>query len=444
MDLVELRLAVADASQCGIELLADLDDQQLIGPQLETVNPLLWELGHTAWFQEQWVLRHACGRPPIREDGDALWDSSTVAHAMRWELPLPSHDSTLAYAKEVRERVLEAISGATPSRGLLYFVMLSVFHQDMHNEAFTYTRQTLGYPAPQLELPPTVTEGGENEPAKEATETDKAGKADEAEAVGEIGDDVSIEGGSFSIGARGEEPFIFDNEKWAHEVELAPFGIARHATSQAEFACFVDDGGYTRNELWSPEGRVWREKTRAECPVYWNRDGRSWLRRVFDKWVELEPAHPVIHVNFYEAEAYCRWADRRLPTEREWEAAAAGKQRRRFPWGNEAPKAEHANLDWRAGGTVPTSEQRAGDTPEGCRQMLGNVWEWTSTEFGPYPGFVSDAYKDYSKPWFAGHKVLRGGCWTTRARLLRNSWRNFYTPDRRDVWAGFRTAALPE
>jgi iron(II)-dependent oxidoreductase len=152
----------------------------------------------------------------------------------------------------------------------------------------------------------------------------------------------------------------------------------------------------------------------------------------------------VLHVNWHEAEAYCRWAGRRLPTEAEWELAAAGGldgSKRRFPWGEERPTPELANLDWRALGCVDVAAFPAGDSVFGCRHMIGNVWEWTASDFLPYPGFVADPYKEYSAPWFGTHKVLRGGCWATRSRLLRNTWRNFYLPDRRDVWAGFRTCA---
>jgi iron(II)-dependent oxidoreductase len=156
---------------------------------------------------------------------------------------------------------------------------------------------------------------------------------------------------------------------------------------------------------------------------------------------------PAVHISWYEAEAYCNWAGRRLPTEAEWEVAASAPNhdypgsRRHFPWGNQAATAAEANLDWCAGGIVEVAAYPAGDSAFGCRQLAGNVWEWTATDFEPYPGFSTDPYKEYSQPWFGTHKVLRGGCWATSALLIRNTWRNFYTPDRRDVWAGFRTCA---
>jgi iron(II)-dependent oxidoreductase len=166
----------------------------------------------------------------------------------------------------------------------------------------------------------------------------------------------------------------------------------------------------------------------------------------------LEPHRPVIHINFYEAEAYCRWAGRRLPTEAEWELAASGERsasgggfterKRRYPWGDEPPTPDRVNLDWRHMGCVDVGAFPKGDSAFGCRQMLGNAWEWTSSVFAPFPGFVADPYKDYSEPWFHSRRVLRGGAWPTRSRLIRNLYRNYFTPERKDVWAGFRTCAL--
>jgi iron(II)-dependent oxidoreductase len=254
------------------------------------------------------------------------------------------------------------------------------------------------------------------------------------------------------LGSDDDTGFVFDNEQRAHEVVVEPFSISRTAVTQAEFAEFVNDTGYRRRELWSDEGWRWRAGAGASHPVYWRSAGKDeWERRVFDQWVPLEPDLPVIHVNWYEAEAYCRWAKRRLPTEAEWEMAASCEPaadggvaplKRKYPWGGEPPTPELTNLDWRGGGCVPVSALSAGDSAFGVRQMIGNVWEWTATDFGPYPGFSAGPYKEYSAPWFGDHKVLRGGCWATRSRLIRNNYRNFYKPDRRDVWAGFRTCEL--
>jgi len=437
---------VTDAGRRTLDLVADLRDDQLLGPRLDIVNPLLWEIGHLAWFYEKWVLRHGTGRPSARADADVLYDSSAVPHATRWDLPLPSRAVTLEYLSQVRERVLDVIHRG-PDTSAAYFVTLCVFHEDMHDEAFTYTRQTLGHPRPALGLPPQLF--GSHTPLLLSGRVGERGSG----GVEELGD-FEIPGGVFQQGSLRDEPFVFDNEKWAHAVELRPFAIARTPVTQANFASFVEGDGYRRRELWNEDGWRWREGAQAEHPTYWRREGNGWLRRDFDRWVPLEPHRPVVNVNWYEADAYCRWAGRRLPTEAEWEAAAAASSddlsasKRRFPWGDKPPSSPpceagdgevQANLDGYALGCLDVAALPAGDSYFGCRQMIGNVWEWTASDFLPYPGFVADPYREYSQPWFGTHKVLRGGSWTTRGRMLRNTWRNFYKPDRRDMYAGFRT-----
>lgn len=405
-----------------LELVLDLDDARWMGPRLPIVNPIRWEIGHVGWFQEKWVLRHARNREPLRADGDALYDSSNVAHDTRWDLPLPSRNETLAYMQEILERTLACI----PERRIdAYFHELALFHEDMHGEAIAYTRQTLEHPTPRLAIA---------EPEPDAREI----------GGGPLPGDVEVPGRSHMLGAPLDEPFVFDNEKWAHPVDVATFRIARACVTNAEYAEFVDDGGYERRELWSDDGWAWRAGVGAKHPVYWQRGERDrWLVRRFDVVGPIAPHRPIAHVSWFEAEAYCRWAKRRLPTEAEWELAASGPDKLRFPWGNAPPTPRRANLDGRALGTLDVGAFPEGDSVYGCRQMMGNVWEWTSSDFKPFAGFIADPYNDYSEPWFASpHKVLRGGCWATRARLLRNSWRNFYPPHRRDVFAGFRTCAI--
>jgi iron(II)-dependent oxidoreductase len=423
--------AVIDTRQRSLELISDLDDNQLLGLRLGIVNPLLWEMGHLAWFGEKWVLRHAGKRRPLRSDADSLFDSAAVPHDTRWDLDLPTRAATMDYLNQVKERILEVVHRG-PTAEEKYFILLSVFHEDMHGEAFLYTRQTLSYSRPQLSRggsAPGHTEGG-------------------AKGAGPLSGDVQISGGTFQLGAGHDEPFVFDNEKWAHSVALRPFAIARAPVTQSEFAAFVEDNGYGRAELWCPAGWRWRQAGEVLYPMHWRRESNGWWRRDFDRWLALEPHRPVIHVNWYEAEAYCRWAVRRLPTEAEWEAAAAASGhdlaalKRQFPWGDEAPDKTRAQLDGYSLGCCDVADHAAGDSYCGCRQMIGNVWEWTASDFLPYPGFVADPYQEYSEPWFGTHKVLRGGAWMTRSRLLRNTWRNFYQPDRRAVWAGFRTCAL--
>ena len=453
----QLAELLRDARARTLALVADLSDEQMIGPRLPIVNPPLWEIGHVAWTQEFWLLRHLGKRGPLLEGGDALYNSTEVAHDTRWDLSLLSREKTLDYMQTILDQGVEFLISRKPDKETAYFPWLVIFHEDMHDEAIAYTRQTLGYPPPRWSIPSGVNPDMEGRP---------------------LAGDAKIPGGSFPLGATPDFPFVFDNEKWSHVVQVKPFRIARAPVTNAEFAAFVDDGGYGKAEFWSEAGWGWLQSggspaleasfakffntnqehrpnsspRNIEHPVYWQRGlhGR-WCQRVFDALVALQEHLPVLHVNWYEAEAYSTWAGRRLPTEAEWEMAAScepdaggrgiGQRKRLFPWGDEPPTAERVNLDCCFTGCLEVGALPAGDSAFGCRQMIGNVWEWTASDFRPYPGFVADPYKEYSQPWFATHKVLRGGCWATRSRLIRNTWRNFYTPDRRDVWAGFRTCA---
>ena len=418
----ELRRDLLDARARTLEIVSDLERDALMGPRLPIINPLLWEIGHLAWFQENWVLRHYAGEPLTRDDADALYDSMKVPHDTRWDLPLPDRQETLDYMRRVMERILSKVRSDPVDPRLAYFVRHVTYHEDMHGEAFIYTRQTIGYSPP---------------PIGSATRRNLPSGYRLPEG------DASIRGGVFDLGSLpGREPFVFDNEKWGHPVRIEPFAIARRAATQGEMAEFVMDHGYMRENLWTPEGWQWRTGTQARHPLYWRFSNGTWEVREFDRWMPLVHDLAMIHLNWYEADAYCRWAGRRLPTEAEWELAAASTDKRRFPWGEEQPET-HANLDAILGGAVNVNAFSDGDTPSGLRQLIGNVWEWTSSTFHPFPGFVPDPYRDYSEPWFDGrHMVLRGGAWPTRSRLIRNTWRNFYPKDRSDVFAGFRTCAL--
>jgi iron(II)-dependent oxidoreductase len=426
-DLIAL---VRDARARTRTLVEGLSEAQWMGPYLGIVNPPRWEIGHVSFFYEIFVLGELGLERPVAENGAELFDSFDVDHPDRWELPLPSPERVLAYHDRIEEMLVERIESREPGELETYLYLLGVFHEDMHGEALTYTRQTHGYPPPAIagapELPP-----GEGGP---------------------LPGDVEIPGATLALGATPEELFVFDNEKWAHPVEVASFRIARAPVTNAELAAFVEDGGYRRQELWDARGWRWRVKESIEHPVYWRQGGGRWQLRAFDQWRELPPHAPAIHVSWHEARAYCRWAGRRLPTEAEWELAASCEPapgggvaavKRRYPWGDAPPGPERANLDGARLGCIDVGALPAGDSALGCRQMFGNVWEWTDTAFYPYPGFVLDRpYREYSAPWFGYPKVLRGGAWATRSRLLRNTYRNFYDPWRRDVFAGFRTCAL--
>ncbi len=443
----ELVQQLCDARTRELELLSDLSDEQLLGARMRIIEPPIWEMGHVGWFQERWILRNLDKADALRNDSDFLYDSFNIPNAERWELAFPSRQETLDYLGAVLERCIRRLDSREPTDEEIYFYRLATYHEDMHTETLTHIRQTLCCPRPSLRsIPRPAT------PIPIDTLRDFEPH------------DVKIPGGTFLLGATSDIPFVFDNEKWAHLVEVAPFRISATPVTNAEFRSFVAAGGYHERGLWSDEGWQWRRRAGAEHPLYWQRDpdGR-WHWRCFDTLVALEPYFPVMHVNWYEANAYCAWAGRRLPTEAEWEMAAhsQGEQvaepirdllplgvsngitdrKRRFPWGDEPPSPDTANLNSAAMGCIDVRALPAGDSALGCRQMIGNVWEWTADTFDAYPGFVLDPYAEYSAPSFGQQKVLRGGCWATRSRLIRNTFRNFYTPDRNNIFAGFRTCA---
>jgi iron(II)-dependent oxidoreductase len=409
-------------------LVDELSSQQLMGLKLDIVNPVLWEIGHVGWFHEYWTLRFSHEQAPLIAHADDLWNSSTVAHDTRWDLDLPDRSDTFGYLANVLERQCEHLARYDFPNHARYFYELAIRHEDMHVEALAYMRETLAYPPP-VGL-------GERAPP----------------GAGALPGDVEVPGGTWRLGATKAEGFIFDNEKWAHQVELEPFRIARAAVTNREFAAFVEAGGYRIREFWRDAGWAWRERQRAERPIYWlpKSDG-VWRWRRYDRTEDLQLDAPVVFVNWYEADAWCRWAKRRLPTEAEWEAAAIGEPsaggrrlaevKRVWPWGEVVPTRDHANFDFTFDAPLDVAACSGGDSAFGCRQMVGNVWEWTASDFTPFPGFTADPYQDYSQPWFGSRKVLRGGCWATSARIARPRYRNFFPPDRNDIFSGFRTCA---
>jgi iron(II)-dependent oxidoreductase len=425
-----LAAMMTEARQRTHELLDGLSAEQLIGPKLPIVNPMQWEIGHVAWFHEFFILRRIYERAPILANGDSLYDSIAIEHDVRWDLPLLPMRETLDYMDKVLNALVDRLGDGEAGETDSFLYQFTTFHEDMHTEAYTWTRQTLGYPTPRFR-----------------------GGPDRAKAnggTGPIAGDAEVPGGVFLMGSPPGAPFLFDNEKWAHPVTVEPFRMARAPVTTAEFAAFVGDGGYANRDLWDADGWAWREAAEAEHPVYWVPDGPGkWGVRRFDEVYPLAPDEPIVHVNWYEAGAYCRWAGRRLPTEAEWELAATTTPesprgllvKRRYPWGDDPPDAGHTNLDGYRLGCADVAAYPDGDSAYGCRQMIGNVWEWTGDTFGPFAGFSPDAYKEYSRMLFGDTKVLRGGAWMSRSRMVTPTYRNYFGPERRDVFAGFRTCA---
>ncbi|MEE9416673.1 MAG: selenoneine synthase SenA [Acidimicrobiales bacterium] len=416
-----------DATNSLLATVEDLEDgdARWLADYQEVINPAIWEIAHAAWFAEWFVLRQLHGREPLMEDVDARYDSAKVPHITRWQLGYPDPSRTRQYVRDVGEALARL---AIEPRGLdstAYFTLYAIMHHDAHTEALTYTRQTLGW---------------DRHPA--------LANSVSVEADTQVEGDAKVDGGRLILGASRDQPFVMDNERWAHAVEVKPFALAKTAVTTSQFGEFVDAGGYRDERLWSPDGWRWRNEVRADQPKYWRGRQDAWEHRVFDSWhsVADDADLAMSHVCWWEAEAFCTWAGRRLPTEPEWEMAAttnsAGEKGCWYPWGERDATAADAALDAHTGAVVPVGAFASSDGPWGHRQLIGNVWEWTSSTFEPYPHFEPDAYRDNSEPWFGTRKVLRGGSWATRSRYVRSTFRNYFTPDRRDVIAGFRTCAI--
>jgi ergothioneine biosynthesis protein EgtB len=383
----ELASALRDARDYTLALFdcfaaAGLDDPVRV-PPIAIVNPPLWELGHVAWFAEWYILREAessapsaAKRPSLLTRGDDWFNSNTVPHDARWTLGLPRGGALKTYCHEVLDRVLDKLLRVPNQDATLYPYRLALAHEDMHGEAFGYTMQTLGV-KPPAQFPqqriPTWAQG-----------------------------EIRFAGGTIELGSKPDAGFVFDNEKWAHPCYVPSFSMDSTLVSNAQYGEFVDDGGYQDPRLWSMAGRDWLMRQERSAPRGWQRDGKHWSCDRFGQPTVLPPHEPVRHVSLFEAQAYCLWAGRRLPTESEWEYAALSG---------------HPALRW------------------------GDLWEWTCTPFEPYPGFSADAYREYSAPWFMTHQTLRGASFATPARLRSPKFRNFFLPERDDIFVGFRTCA---
>jgi iron(II)-dependent oxidoreductase len=419
-------------------------------------RPLIWHLAHTGVFEAYWVLQKVKGEPAPDERYERVFDP--VATPREESKELPARREMEDYLARVRSRVFDFLEIADfnsddPMLRDGYVFRLVLEHERQHQETLAYLLQLLD---PAKKSRPAIANGIDEEtaPLSSTSATSHTGPAPIARQTCAM---IEVAAGEFEMGVAGEferetsrRVFAYDNESPAHAVFVPAFKIDRCPVTNEEFARFVAEGGYERREFWGEEGWSWREKENWQHPLYWSRDGvgasSSWRVRAMFEDAPLPPRHPVTGISWYEAEAYARFAGKRLPTEAEWEKAAAwddGRGRKRlFAWGDDAPTAERCNSDFRFWGTTPVGAFPPGASAAGCLDVTGNVWEWTSSKFAGYPGFKVFPYPEYSELWFdEDHRVLRGGSWATHSSILRTSFRNFFRRHFRIAFAGLRCAA---
>jgi iron(II)-dependent oxidoreductase len=455
VDLKELVVRELDLARArSFDLLAPLSDGDLMRQHSPLMSPLVWDLAHVGNYEELWLLR-ALGAEGVRPDLDHIYDAFRHPRPNRPSLPLLAPGPARQYITGVRGRAFDLLEQVqidpSPARALLgtqgppmgsqdpaldrrsllegaYVYGMVLQHEHQHDETMLATLQLM--------------DGQPYEPAHHQPPPPPARLPDSEE--------VLVGGGPFVMGTD-VEAWAYDNERPAHEVDLPPFWIDTTPVTNAAYLEFVDDGGYANSRWWTEEGWAWRQEAGLEHTEFWRREGDgAWSRLRFGRREELPPDEPVQHVCWHEAAAYASWRGKRLPTEAEWEKAASWDastgRKLRYPWGDGlspggGPEEWPANLGQRRFGPTPVGSYPDGASPHGCRQMVGDVWEWTSSEFTAYPGNRSFPYREYSEVFYdSGYMVLRGGSWATHPSAARTTFRNWDFPIRRQIFCGFRCA----
>jgi iron(II)-dependent oxidoreductase len=422
----QIAARLEEARTRTLQLVEPLTDEDLRVQHDPLMSPIIWDLGHIAHFEELWLVRNLEG-PVEFGEMPGIYNPFENPRRVRGKLQLPTLDECRVLMSEIRSRVLDRMSRVRFDTddellrdGYVYSMVLQ--HEYQHNETMLQTlqlKQGMPFRAPRVYAPP-------------------ASRGADRDAVARFG------GGRVRVGTN-DRAAAYDNERPQHELDLAPFTIDVFPVSNTDYLEFMRAGGYERRDLWSEAGWAWRNESQVDAPKYWMRDGDAWCVRVMDSVTSVDPNLPVCHVCYHEAEAFARFAGKRLPTELEWEVAAgwnatAGRMQA-YPWGDEPVTPELANVDQLSFSTAPLGAYASNWSPLGCYGMVGDVWEWTSSDFQPYPGYRTFPYPEYSEMFFGSeYKVLRGGSWATRPGVVRNSFRNWDYPIRRQIFAGFRCA----
>jgi gamma-glutamyl hercynylcysteine S-oxide synthase len=423
--VTELVTALERARTQTLALVAPFSDPELERVHSTLMSPLAWDLGHIAAFEDLWLVHRYGERPLLRADLIEVYDAMETPRAKRGDLPFLAAAEAREYLDDVRARTLDVADERGIGDGVLHELVLR--HEQQHNETMLQTLQLARLdPRPSF---PCLGSHSDGMPPPTGLEL------------------VEVAAGECAIGAPPDRPngcFAYDNERPRHLINVGGFRIGRHPVTNASYLHFVEGGGYERREWWSDEGWAWKEEYDITRPGGWTPDhGGEWQ---LGQVAALDPRRPVVHVSWFEADAFARAHGLRLPTEAEWEKAATWDQAtqtaRRYPWGNESPvPGVHANVDLAEIGPAPATAHPAGASPAGALGMIGDVWEWTASEFTAYPGFTAYPYREYSEPFFdGGYRVLRGGSWATRARMATPTFRNWDFPQRRQIFSGFRVA----
>ncbi len=421
---IEMVEALREARDRTLALVASLSAANLERVHSPLMSPLVWDLAHIAAYEDLWLVHRYGERPLLHEDLAATYDAFETPRSARGNIELLDAGQARAYLGDVRARTLEVIDERGVGDATLHEMVLR--HEHQHNETMLQTLQLacLGdYELADRRPLPAASPSSHSAPTGLEM--------------------LEVPAGPCTIGASADG-FAYDNERPRHRTDVRAYQIGRTPVTNATFLTFVEGGGYQRREWWSAEGWAWKEQYDITRPAAWTADlAAEW------RLGQLEPLHPdrpVVHVSWFEADAFARAHGARLPTEAEWEKAATWDQERqaarRYPWGDEPPvPGVHANLDQSGCGTAPVGAHPEGASPCGCLAMLGDVWEWTASPFDGYSGFVAYPYREYSEVFFGdGYRVLRGGSWATRTRVASPSFRNWDYPQRRQIFAGVRIA----
>lgn len=413
--------ALAEARERTLDLVASVCDEDLERVHSTLMSPLVWDLGHIAAFEDLWLVHRYGERPLLHDDLASVYDAFETPRADRGDLPFLRPSEAREYLQSVRARTLQVVQERGIGDGFVHEMVLR--HEQQHGETMLQTLQLAKLPGYRL--------GASANGASAVRRSAHTGL-----------EFIEVPAGEATIGAPACR-FAYDNERPLHRTDVRSYLIARTPVTNATYLTFVEGGGYKRREWWSDEGWAWKEDYDISRPACWTADHTAEWR--LGKLEPLGPDRPVVHISWFEADAFARANGARLPTEIEWEKAATWDQVQElalpYPWGDEPPAGLHANLDQLAGGTTAVGSHPAGGSPYGCLGMIGDVWEWTASDFGGYPGFEPYPYREYSEVFFGDrYRVLRGGSWATRARIATPTFRNWDFPERRQIFAGLRLA----